>query len=61
MDEKSPLYKTISGFILENIKKIPQVGDSFVSGNYYFEVIDLDGLRIDKVLIREKTKMTEFP
>ena len=56
--EKSPLYTTISGFVLDNIKKIPQVGDSFESGEYYYEVVDLDGFRIDKILIRMKTKIT---
>jgi putative hemolysin len=58
IEEKSPLYTTISGFLLDNIKKIPQVGDSFESGEYYYEVVDLDGFRIDKILIRKKTKIT---
>jgi len=58
IEEKSPLYTTISGFVLDNIKKIPQVGDSFESGEYYYEVVDLDGFRIDKILIRMKTKIT---
>jgi putative hemolysin len=56
--EKSPLYTTIAGFMLDNIKKIPQVGDSFESGDYFYEVLDLDGFRIDKILIRKKTKIT---
>lgn len=58
IEEKSPLYTTISGFVLDNIKKIPHVGDSFESGEYYYEVVDLDGFRIDKILIRKKTKIT---
>jgi CBS domain containing-hemolysin-like protein len=59
--EKSPLYTTIAGFMLDNIKKIPQVGDSFESGDYFYEVLDLDGFRIDKILIRKKIKITELP
>jgi putative hemolysin len=59
--EKSPLYTTIAGFMLDNIKKIPQVGDSFESGDYFYEVLDLDGFRIDKILIRKKMKITGLP
>ncbi len=44
-------YSTISGFILDQLKAIPVAGDSFVHNNYKFEIMDMDGLRIDKVLV----------
>jgi putative hemolysin len=49
-------YSTIAGFVLANINKIPQLGDKFEYEDLIFEIIDLDGNRIDKVLIIKKQK-----
>jgi putative hemolysin len=49
-------YSTIAGFVLSNINKIPQVGDKFVYDNTEFEIVDVDGNKIDKVLITKKPK-----
>lgn len=47
-------YATVAGFVLSKINKIPRVGDKFVFHGYSFEVVDMDGNRIDKILV---TKM----
>lgn len=44
-------YVTLAGFIIHHLHKIPEAGESFVLKNHKFEVIDMDGNRIDKVLI----------
>ncbi len=44
-------YSTVAGFVLNQINKIPQIGDKFVYLNYTIEIVDIDGNRIDKVLI----------
>ncbi len=44
-------YITLAGFIVHSIKKIPDTGEKFVIGNYTYEVVDMDGNRIDKLLI----------
>jgi len=49
-------YSTIAGFVLSNINKIPQVGDKFIYDNTEFEIVDVDGNKIDKVLITKKPK-----
>lgn len=49
-------YNTVSGFILYQLEKMPRVADSFAYANWYFEVVDIDGTRIDKVLITPKPK-----
>jgi putative hemolysin len=46
-----PDYTTIAGFVLDELKRIPELGESFVKGDWRFEVIDLDGRRIDKLLV----------
>jgi putative hemolysin len=48
-----PDYHTLAGMILAHIGKIPVVGDKVVIDNFVFEIVDMDGRRIDKVLVRE--------
>ncbi len=45
-------YQTLGGFILDQFGAIPVIGQNFTWGNYRFEVVDMDGLRIDQVLVQ---------
>jgi magnesium and cobalt exporter, CNNM family len=47
---KDRSYHTVAGFILERFGKLPAVGNSFDIYGWRFEVVDLDGRRVDKVL-----------
>ena len=49
-------YTSLGGFVMYSVNKIPQLGDKFVVGNYRFEVVDMDGKRIDKVLVQRVNK-----
>ena len=44
-------YSTVAGFVFDSIKKIPQIGDKFEFKGYTIEIVDIDGNRIDKILI----------
>lgn len=44
-------YNTLSGLILEQLEHIPQTGESLNWNNFELKVIDMDGARIDKVLV----------
>ena len=44
-------FNTISGLILHQIKKIPATGDTLQWRNFEIEILDMDGARIDKVLL----------
>ncbi|WP_426036827.1 hemolysin family protein [Cypionkella sp. TWP1-2-1b2] len=46
-------YDTVAGLVLHQLRRMPVLGDIFVAEGYKFEVIDLDGLRIDKILVSE--------
>ena len=48
-------YNTLSGLILDVLERVPETGDSFSWMNFELEVIDMDGARIDKVLVRKKS------
>jgi putative hemolysin len=47
-------YTTISGFVLNQLQTMPNTGDKVNYENYEFEIIDMDGLRIDKLLMTKK-------
>jgi putative hemolysin len=43
-------YQTFAGFLLQEFAAIPNVGDKIAANGWQFEIVDLDGRRIDKVL-----------
>lgn len=43
-------YATVAGFVLAHLQHIPKTGESIDTDGWHFEVVDLDGHRIDKVL-----------
>ncbi|MCX7889857.1 MAG: hemolysin family protein [Rhodobacteraceae bacterium] len=43
-------YDTVAGFILSLMERLPELGEHVDYGDWRFEVVDLDGRRIDKVL-----------
>ncbi|MGV8936783.1 MAG: hemolysin family protein [Allorhizobium sp.] len=49
--DDDPDYTTVAGFVIDELKHIPALGESFVKNDWRFEVIDLDGRRIDKLLV----------
>jgi len=46
-------YSTLSGFIMYKLGRIPKEGDIVNHGMYQFEVIDMDGKRVDKIIIKK--------
>jgi putative hemolysin len=51
-------YQTVAGLVLDKMGRLPAVGESFVIRDYRFEVVDLDGRRIDKVLVSRQSPST---
>jgi len=49
--EEEQEFRTLAGMIMAHYARIPGVGEVFSHGGYRFEVVDLDGARIDKVLV----------
>ena len=47
-------YHTLAGLILKHIGHIPKIGETITIGDFVIEIVDMDGRRIDKVLIRKK-------
>jgi putative hemolysin len=55
-DEESGSYQTLGGLVMLQVGRVPVTGDTFEAQGYRFEVVDMDGKRVDKVLV---TKMPE--
>jgi putative hemolysin len=43
-------YSTVAGFALSVLKRLPQTGETFSHDGWKFEVVDMDGRKIDKLL-----------
>jgi putative hemolysin len=50
-DEEQARYNTLGGFIMFILGRVAHIGDAFEWHGYRFEVVDMDGNRIDRVLI----------
>ena len=46
-------YLTVGGLLLKELQHIPQSGESIHWNNFHLEVVDMDGARIDKILITQ--------
>jgi len=44
-------YETLSGFVMTSLGRVPQAADHFEWNGLRFEVVDMDGRRVDKVLV----------
>jgi putative hemolysin len=44
-------YQTLAGFVIDQIGRVPSVAARFESGDYAYEVVDMGGRRVDKVLV----------
>lgn len=46
-------FATAAGYVLFMLKKLPELGEGFEDQGWTFEVVDLDGRKIDKILVVE--------
>lgn len=49
--DDSGMFHTIGGFVTDRIGRIPITGDAFRLENFKFEVLDMDGNRVDKIQV----------
>jgi putative hemolysin len=46
-------FATAAGYVLYMLKRLPHEGEHFTDQGWRFEVVDMDGRKIDKLLVRE--------
>ncbi|MGE9310621.1 hemolysin family protein [Niabella sp. CJ426] len=59
MNEGEQEFDTIAGFILHKLKRIPIASDKLDWNGFDFEIMDMDGHRIDKVLVKISEEIRE--
>ncbi len=60
-DEDRGRYNTLAGMIMLLLGRLPRITDTVEWQGWCFEVVDLDGKRIDKVLVRRLAQTGDFP
>jgi putative hemolysin len=50
-DEDRQHYRTLGGLTMLALGRVPRTGDVFQRGTYRFEIVDMDGNRVDRVLV----------
>ncbi len=53
-------YQTLGGFVMMRVERIPKAADSFEWRGLSFEIMDMDGRRVDKVLVKVLDPETEI-
>lgn len=54
-------FATLAGFVLAHLKHVPAIGDTFDWQGARFEVVDMDGRRVDRVLLVPPSRSGEHP
>jgi magnesium and cobalt exporter, CNNM family len=59
MEDPDGSYRTLSGLIIQGLGRLPRLADRVRRAGWLFEVVDMDGHRVDRVLARSEP--TEHP
>jgi putative hemolysin len=57
--EANGLFQTMAGFMIARLGRFPHASDHFSCRGWRFEVVDMDGHRVDKVLVSREAEPTE--
>jgi len=52
LDEDENYYTTAGGFVMYGMKKVPKVGEKLLWERIEFEIADMDGQRVDKIIVK---------
>ena len=53
-DQEDRDFHTVAGFALNQLQRLPEVGEYFKFKGWRFEVVDMDGRRIDRLLVQRE-------
>jgi putative hemolysin len=53
-DDERQHYHTLGGFLMLALGRVPRTGDVFERRGFRFEVADMDGNRVDRVLVQKR-------
>jgi putative hemolysin len=53
--ERRPAAATVAGLVMERLGEVPRLGQSVVVDGWRMEIVDMDGMRIDKLIVQRDT------
>ncbi|HMT95398.1 MAG TPA: hemolysin family protein [Ferruginibacter sp.] len=59
MNEGEQEFDTVAGFVLHELEHIPHAGETFEWRDFKFEIVDMDGQRIDKIMVTISEELKE--
>ncbi len=59
MNQDDQDFDTVAGFVLHELEHIPNTGETFEWRDFKFEIIDMDGQRIDKIMVTISEELKE--
>lgn len=59
LNEEDHDFDTLAGFVLHELEHIPETGEKFDWRGFDFEIVDMDGQRIDKLLVKISEELKE--
>lgn len=59
--ESEASYETVGGFVMMMLGRVPQEADRFEMDSLSFEVVDMDGRRVDKVVVKDLRPPSKGP
>lgn len=60
-DATPPRYRTLAGLAMLTLGRVPRTGDAFSRGGFRLEIVDMDGHRVDRVLITREPAAAPAP
>ncbi|HVC52692.1 MAG TPA: hemolysin family protein [Stellaceae bacterium] len=51
LEDEDPDFHTLGGYLMGRLNRVPMVADRVASGGFRFEVVEMDGRRVDRVLV----------
>jgi putative hemolysin len=58
-ESETGAYNTLGGFMMHHLGHIPKAGDSFVFRGHTFETVEMDGKRVEKVMVKKLAEEEE--
>ncbi|MHC1707871.1 MAG: hemolysin family protein [Bacteroidales bacterium] len=52
-EESGSEVNTLGGFAMVKLERIPEIGNKFTARGFVFEIVDMDGNRVDKLLVKK--------
>ena len=51
LPDEDPDFHTLGGYVMARLNRVPMEADRIATGDYWFEVVKMDGRRVDRVLV----------